>query len=291
MMQLLLNIVLLSFLYLLLSFSFRIIYSSFGFFHFAHAISIVLGVYLFYTFSITWHWPDLLSLPLSLMVVILVVVIINKLIYKPLLKNGTSGWQMMIVSMGLFIVLQNAISMIWGDGALSICTWEVKVGHEFLGAYITDVQIFTVLASVVLLFSCWLFTRLTNSGKRIKAIASNAELGTILGISKDVSTTLSLIIGTGLAACAGLLIAADNGVTPTMGFNWLLYAVVAMIIGGMGKMHHLILGAVLLATAQVLVAYFFDSKWMNATAYIILVVFLYFRPYGFSGKKLKKTEI
>jgi branched-subunit amino acid ABC-type transport system permease component len=76
-----------------------------------------------------------------------------------------------------------------------------------------------------------------------------------------------------------------------MGFNWLLYAVVVMIISGMGKEWHLILGALLLATAQVLVSYFFDSKWMNATAYIILVVFLYFRPYGFSGKKLKKTEI
>lgn len=76
-----------------------------------------------------------------------------------------------------------------------------------------------------------------------------------------------------------------------MGFNWLLYAVVAMTIGGMGKMRHLILGSLLLASAQVSVAYFFDSKWMNATAYIILIVFLYFRPYGFSGRKLKKTEI
>ena len=53
----------------------------------------------------------------------------------------------------------------------------------------------------------------------------------------------------------------------------------------------IVLGALLLAAAQHLSAYFFDSKWMNATAYIILVAFLYFRPYGFSGKKLKKTEI
>lgn len=291
MMQLLFNILLSSVLYLLLSYSFRIIYSSFGFFHFAHAISIVLGAYLFYTFSISWHWPILLCLPLSVFAVILVAILINKLIYRPLQEKGASGWQMMIVSMGLFIVLQNVISMIWGDGALSFRTWEVKVGHEFVGAYITDVQIFTVLVSVVLLVSCWLFMVLTNLGKRIKAITSNAELGAVLGTSKETSTTLSLVIGTGLASCAGLLIAADNGMTPTMGFNWLLYAVVVMIISGMGKEWHLILGALLLATAQVLVAYFLDSKWMNATAYIILVIFLYFRPYGFSGKKLKKTEI
>ena len=94
-----------------------------------------------------------------------------------------------------------------------------------------------------------------------------------------------------MAAIAGILIAADIDMTPTMGFDWLMYGVVAMIIGGMGKMRHLVLGALLLAAAQHLSAYFFDSKWMNATAYIILVAFLYFRPYGFSGKKLKKTEI
>ena len=79
--------------------------------------------------------------------------------------------------------------------------------------------------------------------------------------------------------------------TPTMGFNWLLYAVVAMIIGGMGKMRYLVLGAFLLAAAQHLAAYYLDSKWMNATAYIILIVFLYLRPTGFSGKQLKKSSI
>lgn len=45
------------------------------------------------------------------------------------------------------------------------------------------------------------------------------------------------------------------------------------------------------AVYQHLAAYYLDSKWMNATAYIILIVFLYFRPYGFSGKPLKKAEI
>ncbi len=87
------------------------------------------------------------------------------------------------------------------------------------------------------------------------------------------------------------LIAADTDMTPTMGFNWLLYAVVAMIIGGMGKMRYLFFGALLLASAQHLSAYYLDSKWMNATAFIILITFLYFKPYGFSGKRLKKAEI
>ena len=160
-----------------------------------------------------------------------------------------------------------------------------------MGAYITDVQIITIVVSILLLGFSWLFLEKTNIGQKIKAISSNPELSSILGISKNQAVVWSFILGSGLAACAGILIAADTDMTPTMGFNWLLYGVVAMIIGGMGKLRYLVLGALLLATTQHLSAYYLDSKWMNATAYIILIVFLYFRPYGFSGQPLKKAEI
>lgn len=216
---------------------------------------------------------------------------INKWIYKPLQKTKLESWQMLVASLGLYVVLQNIVSMIWGDSTLSFRTWQVKAGHEFLGAYITDVQIITIVVSIVLLVLSWLFLEKTNIGRQIKAVSSNPELSGIFGISRNRAVVWSFILGSGLAACAGILIAADTDMTPTMGFNWLLYAVVAMIIGGMGKMRYLLLGCLLLATAQHLAAYYLDSKWMNATAYIILIAFLFFRPYGFSGKRIKKAEI
>lgn len=145
--------------------------------------------------------------------------------------------------------------------------------------------------SIVLLFLSWLFLEKTAIGQKIKAVSSNPELSSILGISKSQAVIWSFVLGSGLAACAGILIAADTDMIPTMGFNWLLYAVVAMIIGGLGKMRFMLLGALLLATAQHLSAYFLDSKWMNATAFIILIIFLYFKPYGFSGQRIKKAEI
>jgi len=116
-------------------------------------------------------------------------------------------------------------------------------------------------------------------------------MSAILGISKEKVILWCFGLSSGLASIAGILIAADTDITPSMGFNWFLYAIIAMIIGGFGKMRYLFMGALLLATAQHLAAYYLDSKWMNATAYIILIVFLFFKPYGFSGKKLKKAEL
>ncbi len=198
---------------------------------------------------------------------------------------------MLIVSLGVYVILQNLISMYFGDDTKSFRTWEVKAGHQFLGAYITDVQIITIVVSDVLLFLSWLFIEKNKIGKQIKAVSSNPEMSEILGINKEKVILWSFALGSGLAAVAGILIAADTDMTPTMGFNWLLYAVIAMIIGGMGKMRYLLMGALLLATAQHLSAYYLDSKWMNATAYIILIIFLYFKPFGFSSLKTHKSNV
>lgn len=289
-MQLLFNIILSFVLYCQLVFSVRIIYSSFLYFQFSHAISVVLGSYFLYTTFTLLSWPFWIALFVSCCTCILVMLIMNEWVYKPLQKRKETSWWMMMASLGLYVILQNSVSMIWGDRTLSFRTWEIKVGYEFYGAYITDVQVFTI-ASCLLLIGVWLFIERTNIGREIKAVSMNPDLSSVLGVSNKKVKSWSLTMGTGLAACVGVLIAADTDMTPTMGFDWLMYGVVAMIIGGMGKMRHMIFGALLLATAQHLSAYFFDSKWMNATAYIILVVFLYFRPYGFSGKKIKKTEV
>lgn len=290
-MQIVLNIALSIVIYLIISVSFILTYKCLYFFHIAHAVALTLAAYMVYTASVLWGVSLWLAVPLAIGVVILLMLGINQWVYRPLKRQGLESWQMMIASLGLYVVLQNVISMIWGDSTLSFRTWEIKVGHEFMGAYITDVQIITIVGTVILLFLSHLFMQRTHIGRQIKAVASNPELSRVLGISETKAIAWSVGIGTGLAACAGILIAADIDMTPTMGFNWLLYGVVAMIIGGMGRMRYLLLGALLLATAQHLSAYYIDSKWMNATAYIILIVFLYFRPYGFSGKQLKKAEI
>ncbi len=290
-MQLLTNILLSTTIYLFIAYSFSILYQTLNFFHIAHAISLTLGAYLVYTLNIMFGLPLFVAVSVAVVGVIVLMLLLNRLVYQSLQRLKVESWQMLIVSLGGYVILQNTISMLWGDSTLSFRTWEVKQGHQFLGAYITDVQIITVIVSIGLLVLSWLFLEKTNIGKQIKAVSSNPELSEILGISKQKAVSWSIVLGSTLASCAGILIASDTDMTPTMGFNWLLYAVVAMIIGGMGKMRYLLLGALLLASAQHLSAYYLDSKWMNATAFIILIVFLYFKPYGFSGKRLKKANI
>lgn len=290
-MQIAINIFILSALFLIISYSFSILYRIISFFHLSHAITLTFGAYITYFISIQQNLHLVLAIVISIVFGIALMLFVNQFIYKLLQKRKLESWQMLIASLSVYIVLQNMVSMLWGDSTLSFRTWPVKAGHQFMGAYITEVQIITIVVSTGLLVLSNLFLEKTNIGQKIKAVSSNPELSSILGISKNKAVIWSFVVGSGLAACAGILIAADTDMTPTMGFNWLLYAVVAMIIGGLGKMRYLLLGSLLLATAQHLSAYYLDSKWMNATAFVILIVFLYLTPYGFSGQRIKKAEI
>lgn len=289
--QSIINIFLASNYYLIIALSFLIIYQTSKFFHIAHAITITFGAYLTFLFSIQFGFNLWFAIPLTILGAIIISVIIEISVYKPLRKRETSSWKMLIASLGLYVILQNLISLIWGDDTKIIRTWPIKVGHNIFGAYITDVQIITIVVSVILFSATILFLQYTSLGKQIRAVSSNSVLSNIFGISSDRVILWSFIIGSALASIAGILIALDTDMTPTMGFHIFLYAVVAMIIGGVGSYKGLIGGALLLATAQHLSAYYIDSKWMDATAYVILILFLVWKPLGFSGKRLKKVEI
>ncbi len=213
------------------------------------------------------------------------------LFYRSMRKRNAPALAYLIASIGLYTVLQNGISLFFGDDTKIIRTGEVTIGNEIFGAYITNIQIITIVVSALLFIAVNLFLQFTSIGKSIRAVSSNPQLCNIYGINSNKIILMAFGIGSALAAIAGILSAMDTNMTPTFGFNLLLYGVVVMIIGGVGSTRGLVAGALLVATAQHLAAYYIDTKWMDAVTYIILILFLIWKPLGFSGVRLRKVEI
>lgn len=290
MLQVVINTFFLSTIYALLGLSFQYIFRTVHFFHLSHAIFISIVGYFVFSLSSLMYLPLSISIVFSLIISIAINLVIYR-IYTPLLNEKAANWQLLVVSLGIHIILENCISLCWGDETKSFRNWQIEEGYNLFGAYITNIQVIALIVCISLISISEIFLNRNRIGKKIKAISANSELGQIIGISKEKVTVLSFIIGTLFASIAGILIAADVNMTPTMGFSWLLYGVVAMIIGGIGKTYHLLFGAILLASSQHLSAYYIGSKWMNAVTFIILILFLAWRPYGLSNKKIKKVEI
>lgn len=290
-MQLVLNIIVLTSLMSLLSLSVSIKYYCVKFFDLSHATIISAAAYFVFLFTNKFSFPFSLSVVLAIAGAVGIGLLSEAFVYRQMRKRNVPALAYLIASIGFYVVLQNCISLFFGDDTKIINTAEVAVGNQIFGAYITTIQIITVFVSIVLFIAVNLFLHYTAIGKSIRAVASNPELCNIYGISSNKIILIAFGIGSALAAIAGILSAMDTNMTPNFGFNLLLYGVVVMIIGGIGSTRGLILGSLLVATAQHLAAYYIDTKWMDAITYIILIVFLIWKPLGFSGKRLRKVEI
>jgi len=289
--QLLLNGIIAGSIYSLIALGFSIIYQTTRFFHFAHGAVYTFGCYFAYLFSIQLGLDRFTSFLFACLATILVGSLCELVVYKPMRKRKATDLTLLIVSLGLYIVLQNIISMIWGDDTKTMRTGEVVEGHPFLGARITDIQIVIIITSLILMSLLALMMMKTKFGKSLRALANDSELARLSGINSDRFILYAFAIGSFLAAVASIMISFDTDMTPTMGFNALVMGVIAVIVGGMNSLPGAALGGLFIGLAQNLGVYWLPSKWQDTIAFGILILFLLFKPYGILGKKPQKQLI
>jgi branched-chain amino acid transport system permease protein len=249
------------------------------------------GAYFAYLFHILLGLPLIIAVALSVASCAVLGSLIEMYIYRPLRKTKASAMALLLSSLGIYIVLQNMISMMFGDDTKSIRTGDVVEGLNVFGARITPIQILIICSGMVLVVMVAVFLKKSKTGKAMRAVANDPELADISGVESSGIILRTFLMGSALAGVAGILVSLDVDMTPTMGMNALMMGVVAMIVGGAGSIPGVALGALLLALAQNFGVWKISSQWQDTIAFVILLVFLLFRPEGFFGRKVKKASI
>ncbi|MCJ7812569.1 branched-chain amino acid ABC transporter permease [bacterium] len=289
--QLLLNALLAGSITILIAVSFSLIYQTTRFFHFAHAVVFTSGAYFTYLFHKLLGLPIIISIPVAVALSALLGCGMEIGIYKNLRKKSAPPMVLLLASLGLYIVLQNTISMVFGDDTKSIRSGVVREGLPIFGARITPIQIVIVCTGIVLVVLVAVWLKKSKMGKAMRAVANDPELAMISGIDSNKVILWTFAIGSALAGVAGILVALDVDMTPTMGMNALMMGVVAVIIGGIGSISGVAFGAMFLGLAQHFGVWKISSQWQDAIAFVILFVFLLVRPQGFLGRKVKKVSV
>lgn len=289
--QLLVNILIKTSAYLLIGASFALIYGVCRFFHFAHGIIYTAGAYFTYLFKVWLGVPLFPSAILSIILCAALGCITEVAIYSPIRRRSDSPLIFLICSLGIYISLQNLISLIFGDSTKIIRTAIVQEGIDIFGARITLIQIGIICIATVLTAGLSFFLKKTKTGKILRAVANNPVLASISGIQIGKAIFWTFAIGSAFAGTGGILIALDIDLSPTMGMTALMMGIVAMILGGKGNVGGVALGALFLSFSQELSGWIFSAQWQDTVAFVLLIGFLLFRPQGFLGKKLKKITI
>lgn len=282
--QFLVNGVITGILYALCAIGFALVYNTTRIFHIAAAALYVIAAYALYYAYNSWELSLILSFIVAMVITSLFSLGSECVIYRPLYKKHSSLNVIMIASIGLMTVLINLVAMLFGNETKMINN-SIQEVYTLGDVIITTPQMLQLIVGTLAILGFLLFLRFTQFGLETRALSSNNKLFRTLGHSVR-KTRLKVFMLSGIfIALASSLSAYDIGLDPHMGMHVLINAMVAMIIGGIGRFSACVLGGLTLGILQALVVYQFDSSWQNAITFTLLILLLFIRPQGMIGYK------
>jgi len=286
--------------YALVALGYTMVYGILGLINFAHGEVVMVGAMVALA-SIQVLLAAALSpvLVLVLSVIIAVAVCmalgysIERIAYRPL--RNAPRLAPLITAIGVSIVLQNLAMIIWGREYHSFPQLLPNDSHSIGGAIINEVQIAIVITAILVMLGLMLLVHRTRLGRAMRAVAENPTAASLMGvnINKVISTTFML--GSALAAIAGIMVSANYGVVHYyMGFMLGLKAFTAAVLGGIGNLRGAMVGGVLLGLIESLGAGYIGpltggilgSNYQDAFAFFVLIAVLIFRPSGLLGERV-----
>ena len=218
---------------------------------------------------------------------------IERIAYRPLRRAPRLA--PLITAIGVSIVLQNVAMMIWGKQYIPFPSLLTATPFHIGGATVTDVQIGILLLSALMMAALVLLVQKTKLGRAMRATAQSPEVAGLMGVNTNHVISLTFVIGSALAAIAGVMVSAYYGIAHYyMGFLLGLKAFSAAVLGGIGNIGGAMLGGLLLGVIESLGAGYIGpltggvlgSHYQDVFAFFVLILVLVFRPSGLLGERV-----
>lgn len=247
----------------------------------AHGEIYMLGGMAMWTLSEQFQLPYALSMILSMVAVGLIGIVLEKVLFKPFRSDMLGA---VLVSVGLILVLQAAALLIFGIEDKGIPTPDVLRGViRPLGIQFSKQRLFAIAIGVVFVVLLQLFLSFSKIGQAIQAVAQNPDAASLQGIDISFVSSLTMGIGSALAAGAGCLAGSLFQVNAHMGAVPLLEALATIILGGMGSIPGTIVGGLIIGLLKSFSSTFFGGNVAIMIIFLGIVIFLIVRPSGLFG--------
>jgi branched-chain amino acid transport system permease protein len=300
--QQLVNGVVLGAIYALVALGYTMVYGILGLINFAHGEVVMIGAMVALTViqallasGVALPGPLIAALGLAAAVPACMALgfAIERVAYRPL--RSAPRLAALITAIGMSILLQNVAMIVWGRQYRSFPPLLPATPHQVAGATINDLQILIlVVCAAMMVGLAWLVHR-TRLGRAMRATSQNPEVAGLMGVNIHAVISITFVIGSALAAVAGVLISAYYGIAHYfMGFMLGLKAFTAAVLGGIGNLAGAMLGGLLLGVIEslgagyigTLTGGFLGSHYQDVFAFLVLILVLTLRPAGLLGERV-----
>jgi branched-chain amino acid transport system permease protein len=291
--QLLINSLITGSIYALASSGLALTYGLLRILNFAHGHLMMVGAYAFY-FCVVQHDFSLFSASLC---TAFFVVCLGALILSVFILPFTYGSSLLplVTTIALGTILESVVAMEFGVGVRALPLSDSGESFEFLGCFITPIQILIVGSALIIFGVLGYVIHSTALGRRIRAISEHPQAAQSLGISRPLILLGVFSVTMLLGAYAGIMVGYETNLQPTMGSSFSLKAFAAMILGGLGNVWGTVVGALILGLIENLSIgldfgdYSLPAGYKDAFTFLIILLVLLFRPQGLFGTRERRA--
>jgi branched-chain amino acid transport system permease protein len=284
-------------IYALVALGYTMVYGVLKLINFAHGDVMMVGVYFGYATAFqlgraarTTLWGVLAIFLVAMAACALLGFLIERFAYRPL--RDKPRLTALITAIGISFALSYGFQLDFGPlpGAAPRAFPEVIQPREWLVIGDRDVvvwnwQVISLLIAAALMVGLQYLVFRTRFGRAMRAVSFDHRVAGLMGIPTDRVIAVTFMLGSALAAGAGILYAIkDTAVQPLMGLYVGLKAFVAAVVGGIGQVPGAMVGALLLGLIEEFVVGYTASSWREAVAFGVLILVLLFKPEGLFGR-------
>jgi branched-chain amino acid transport system permease protein len=283
-MQLVVNIAVLASIYALIACGYVLIYRVSRVLNLAHGELMMLGAYgLFATASLFAGYPLA-----AIVAAALLALAVGGVVYWTLMHRmmGEAVLAAVLATIALGILLRGAMVLVWGAQerhplqVLGVANASFAIGD----ARISSVGLTLVAATTAVYVGLYAFLRYTVWGVRMRAAGQNPLLAAQRGIRLHATYALAWGLATFTGGLAGMLIASESALDQTMVVIG-LKAFPAALVGGLDSLAGALVGALIVAAAEVLLIHYVDPLLADVAPFLMLLAMLMLRPWGLFGTR------
>jgi branched-chain amino acid transport system permease protein len=260
---------------------FSLTYGISGLANFAHGALYILSGFA------AWHLMHYLGLPF--------VVAIPLTVLAAGLMGFAMYWSLLIRVRGI-AVSELIVTFAAGVAILELLTWGgfygtryslpilFEEGVEIAGVVIDGQRLLVIVTGVLLVFLLYLFVHHTKTGLAFRGMAQDERTALSVGIESDWIGSLSLALGSALAAIAALVVLPLGMMEAAVGYEVLIYALAVAIVGGLESTTGMVVASFIIGFGQSAAARYIGPKWMVIVPLAAIVLVLAVRPSGLLGR-------
>jgi len=284
--------------YALIALGYTMVYGVLLLINFAHGDVFMVGAYIgffistfllgMYAFKLPWAMSGGLVIFLTFLLTMVLTaglgVTIERVAYRPLRRKGVSRLYVVITALMVGLLLENGNLALLGASRRSFPDLIPRVLYSVGDVNFTNIKIIVIGVTLLVFIFLQTVVLKTKWGMAMRAISYDRVAVPLMGVPTDTIIVLTFVLGSSMAAVAGILFAVSYPVLePYMGALVGWKAFISAVVGGIGEIRGAFVGGFILGFTEIFVATLFPSTFRDLISFGVLLLILTFRPTGIFG--------